>query len=238
MAQKQKGKCEFEKNILELSVIKDLAKLPEEWQQFAKEDVEPGTIQCICGNKNIKHVSFFMSNLSGRCIPLGGACAKKCKIIEKRGGTRSLLCQFLSEYSAEYETITNLELYSDSVFEKLLLFLECKRVACQNVDDRIKLIAQLEQIRDCCIYNNKDVGDILKMIAKLKEDNEAEDARKQMEAEERRARAEKEVEERRLWEEREAERSRVWAEKYKDKDVLREQWLAEWREQRAQKMLK
>ena len=129
-------KYNFDMNLLERSISKDIDPAKKEWVDIGKDTQPFGSIICICGNKNIKNVHYFFNTQSGKMIATGKQCAKKLGLKLGQGSGRIIpaFAEFLIEYRAEYTTLENL-VYTDNIRIKFIEFIKKRIGSTSNLNE-------------------------------------------------------------------------------------------------------
>ena len=118
------SKYKFDFNLLKTSLSKDLDIAKKEWNIVCKEKRKENDGHCICQRK-VKNVIYMYNIKTKNTIVVGNTCFKKFKMENNVIGNKIL--SNILEYKlkrGEYENINNIIVYSTSVKEQLLQYLD------------------------------------------------------------------------------------------------------------------
>lgn len=121
--QRKDAKYKFDTNLLALSENKDVDMAKKEWHFVTKDKVE--SEQCICQRK-ISNVIYMWNHVTGKSIAVGTTCCEK--FLEKTHVTTDkkfppefyiFLKKEISGQKGEYQTIADLNIYSDRILKNI-----------------------------------------------------------------------------------------------------------------------
>jgi hypothetical protein len=137
----------FEKNILSLSEASTLEELQNkrEWIELFEDELPvQHSLGCICNNKNIKKVSYFINKRTKECAILGGVCKKKVNPVKASKTTKKLFENFTNDYQAEYHNIDDTKSYSAQI--KAMIEIHYQGFLQNEYDDSASNIQNIKDV--------------------------------------------------------------------------------------------